>query len=64
MGAVTVLVCHVCGSVLDADADEQSGMQALHWVAAHENGRDVRYCPSCARENLRAIEGKLDSEYF
>jgi hypothetical protein len=61
---VTVLVCHVCGAVLDADADEQSGMKALQWVAAHEVGRDVRYCPQCARENLRAIEGKLDSEYF
>jgi rubredoxin len=61
---VTVLVCHVCGAVVDADADAASGIQALTWVAAYENGRDVRYCPSCARENLRAIEGKLDSEYF
>ena len=61
---MTVLVCHVCGAVLDADADEQNGMQALHWVSAHEAGRDVRYCPACARDNLRAIEGKLDSEFF
>ena len=63
-GRVTVLVCHVCGAVVDADADVESGIAALTWVAAYENGRDVRYCPSCARENLRAIEGKLDSEFF
>jgi hypothetical protein len=54
----------VCGAVVDADADVESGIAALTWVAAYENGRDVRYCPSCARENLRAIEGKLDSEFF
>lgn len=61
---MTVLVCARCGTQLDADADEQSGMLALTWVAAHEDGRDVRYCPRCARDNLRAIEGKLDSEYW
>ena len=31
---MTILVCHACGAVLDADADEQSGMRALAWVAA------------------------------
>ena len=59
---MTVLVCALCGTELDSEADEQSGMLALSWVAAHERGRDVRYCPQCARDNLRAIEGKLDSE--
>ncbi len=62
--AMTVLVCALCGTSLDADADEQSGMAALAWVASHENGRDLRYCPSCARDNLRAIEGKLDAEFW
>jgi hypothetical protein len=61
---VTVLVCALCGTTLDADAHEQGGMLALSWVSSHERGRDVRYCPSCARENLRAIEGKLDGEYW
>lgn len=61
---MTVLVCARCGTQLDAEADEQGGMLALTWVAAHEDGRDVRYCPQCARDNLRAIEGKLDSEYW
>jgi hypothetical protein len=61
---VTVLVCVLCDTMLDADADEQSGLLALSWVASHERGRDVHYCPSCARENLRSIEGKLDAEFW
>jgi len=61
---MTVLVCALCGTTLDAGADEQGGMQALAWVASHERGRDIRYCPQCARDNLRAIEGKLDAEFW
>lgn len=61
---MTALVCALCGSTLDSDSDEQAGMAALSWVASHERGRDVRYCPSCARDNLRAIEGKLDAEHW
>jgi len=57
-------VCALCGTMLDADADEQSGMLALAWVASNERGRDLRYCPSCARDNLRAIEGKLDADFW
>ena len=59
---MTVLVCALCGTTLDADADDV--MLALSWVASHERGRDLRYCPSCARENLRSIEGKLDAEFW
>jgi len=61
---MTVLTCALCGTSLDADADEQSGMTALAWVTSVERGRELRYCPACARENLRAIEGKLDAEYW
>jgi hypothetical protein len=61
---MTVLVCALCGTTLDADADEQSGLAALSWVASHERGRDLRYCPQCARDNLRSIEGGLDAAYW
>ena len=61
---MTILVCALCGTALDPDADEQSSLLALSWVASHERGREVRYCPRCARDNLRSIEGKLDSEYW
>jgi hypothetical protein len=33
----------------------------LDWVLSTEGGRRLAYCASCARENLRAIEAKLDS---
>ena len=29
-----------------------------------ESGRALWYCDRCARDHLRAIEGKLDAEYF
>jgi len=61
---VSVLVCALCGRSLDPEADEQSGLTALSWVHSHERGRDLAYCPSCARENLRSIESKLDAEFW
>lgn len=63
-GVVTVLVCARCGTALDSEADEQSGMAALAWLSSVEGGRELRFCPSCARDNLRAIEGKLDSDLW
>lgn len=61
---VTVLVCALCGRSLDPESDEQSGLAALSWVHSHERGRDLVYCPTCARENLRSIESKLDAEFW
>jgi hypothetical protein len=29
-----------------------------------ENGRRKLFCERCSREHLRAIEGKLDSEFW
>ena len=64
MTVKTLLTCAVCGTTLDPDADDESGLLALAWVASHERGRDLRFCPQCARDNLRSIEAKLDIEYF
>lgn len=61
---MTVLTCARCGTSLDSEQDEESGMRALAWVSSRERGRDVYYCPQCARDNLRSIEGKLDSEFW
>ncbi len=36
----------------------------LDWVLSTEEGRTVAYCPSCARDNLRSIEAKLDQAYW
>ncbi|CAL9444847.1 hypothetical protein SUDANB54_02317 [Streptomyces sp. enrichment culture] len=29
-----------------------------------ENGVRLHYCERCSRENLRAIEGRLDSQWW
>ena len=34
------------------------------WATSVENGRRLVYCDRCARENLRSIEGKLDSAWW
>ncbi len=49
--------CDFCGRQA-AEAD------AITWVTSVENGRRRVYCDSCARDHLRAIEGKLDSEWW
>ena len=36
----------------------------LTWTTAVENGRSRVFCTSCSREHLRAIESKLDSEWW
>jgi hypothetical protein len=50
--------CDLCGR---QEADETV---TLSWSTAVENGRSKVYCDSCSREHLRAMEGKLDSEYW
>jgi len=53
-----VLTCDFCGRV---EADET---KTLTWSTAVEHGRRRVYCDECSRANLRAMEGKLDSEYW
>jgi len=36
----------------------------LTWTTAVENGRSRVFCEGCSREHLRAIESKLDSEWW
>jgi hypothetical protein len=55
--AIERVTCDYCGKESDA-AD------ALSWTVAMENGRRRRFCDTCSRTNLRAMEGKLDSEYW
>jgi hypothetical protein len=58
------LECALCGTTLAVSDDEQGSLAAIAWMSSHERGRDVHYCPSCARDNLRSIEGKLDVAYW
>ncbi|MFE0738888.1 hypothetical protein [Streptomyces sp. NPDC058855] len=34
------------------------------WTCSVENGRRRYFCEDCARANLRAIEGRLDSSWW
>jgi len=53
-----VTTCSNCGRQESDDA------KTLTWTTAVENGRRRTYCDECSRHHLRAMEGKLDSEYW
>ena len=52
-----MVTCDFCGRQAE-DAD------TLSWTTSVENGRRRAYCEECSRAHLRAIEGKLDSEWW
>jgi hypothetical protein len=52
------MTCSYCGR---QEADEA---KTLTWTSAVENGRRRYFCDDCSRTHLRAMEGKLDSEYW
>ncbi|MCD6638281.1 MAG: hypothetical protein LT071_00010 [Nocardioides sp.] len=52
-----VVVCDFCGRQAAASA-------ALTWTTSVEGGRQKRFCDECSRTHLRAIEGKLDSDWW
>ena len=68
------LVGHFRGSVDRVSEDETvtcsyCGTQAperetLTWTTAVENGRRRAYCDTCSRTHLRAMESKLDAEWW
>lgn len=53
-----VTTCDFCGR---QEADEA---KTLSWTVSVENGRRKTYCDECSRTHLRAMEGKLDSEFW
>lgn len=55
------ITCDFCGTAPD---DQPGGALPLTWTTAVENGRSRVFCPTCSREHLRAIESKLDSEWW
>ncbi|KRF10626.1 hypothetical protein ASH02_20650 [Nocardioides sp. Soil796] len=58
VGSVDVTTCDFCGRVAETDP------MPLTWTTAVENGRRRTFCDTCSREHLRAMEGKLDSEWW
>lgn len=57
--------CDFCGRQEGVDdGSPAGGLAALAWTTAVENGRRRTFCPECSREHLRAMESKLDSEWW
>ncbi|MGC4939194.1 hypothetical protein [Kribbella sp. DT2] len=50
--------CARCGQ--QAETDDLP----ITWMTSVENGRRLAYCDRCARDNVRSIEGKLDSAWW
>lgn len=58
MAADQPRVCDYCGRT------ESDPLVLLTWTTAVERGRVKWFCEVCSREHLRAMEGKLDSEWW
>ena len=52
--------CDFCGTAAPGEGDDLP----LTWTTAVENGRQRSQKTRCSREHLRAIESKLDSEWW
>ncbi|MFD5129958.1 MULTISPECIES: hypothetical protein [Streptomyces] len=54
------LVCARCGT----SADALTAGPPLTWTCSVEDGVRRYFCETCSRENLRSIEGRLDSDWW
>ena len=43
---------------------EPAGPATMSWTISVERGRRRAYCDTCSRRHLRAMEGKLDREFW
>lgn len=55
---VAMVTCAFCGTTAEGEA------APLTWTSAVEQGRTKYFCDRCSREHLRAMESKLDSEWW
>jgi len=53
-----VVTCSFCGVVAESETPP------LTWTSAVENSRQQYFCDDCSRTHLRAMESKLDSEWW
>ena len=48
--------CALCGRA--------AAEQPLTWAVSVERGETLLYCEQCSRDNVRAMEGRLDADWF
>jgi hypothetical protein len=53
-----MVTCSFCGTTVEAEDPP------LTWTTAVENGKPRVFCDQCSRTHLRAMESKLDSEWW
>ncbi len=53
-----MITCSFCGTTVESDT------APITWTSAVENGKQRWFCDDCSRRNLRAMESKLDSEWW
>ena len=53
-----MVTCSFCGTSVEADT------APLTWTSSVERGRQQLFCDDCSRTHLRAMESKLDSEWW
>jgi hypothetical protein len=58
-----MLTCAFCG-VAAPGTEEADGVPPLTWTSAVEQGKTKWFCADCSRKHLRAMESKLDSEWW
>ncbi len=58
------VTCDFCGTSTPAAGPGEEDVPPLTWTTAVENGRQRAFCDRCSREHLRAMESKLDSEWW
>ena len=56
-----MVTCSFCGAVEESASDDAP---PITWTTAVENGQRKVFCERCSREHLRAMESKLDSEWW
>jgi hypothetical protein len=52
--------CSLCGRM----AEPPSAQVPLGWMLERDGRAERAVCPPCAREHVRAIEGKLDQAWW
>lgn len=57
-----MVTCSFCGAVAEGGPDPD--VPPITWSTAVENGQQKFFCERCSREHLRAMESKLDSEWW
>ncbi|HET6209552.1 MAG TPA: hypothetical protein VFD94_04175 [Jatrophihabitans sp.] len=58
------VACQACGRRPDPDGVGSTQAELLSWAMDRRGGRTSWTCPACAATHLRALEAKLEPEWW